>query len=152
MSNDSRRIRYIATLVACLVVFVILPSRSAAQELDGVPEHVVKVALDPKSEVIYSGIMRKQLMAMGDAASVAITRVLAGERPQTDTVDRVLLIIEFSFDSPEAIVNQEDQKPRTALFVLASLDQQKLSTEQKKRLGQVRAKLKALVMDRRLIG
>ena len=66
---------------------------------------------------------------MGDAAAVAITRVLAGKRPQSDTVDRVFLIIEFSFDSPEAIVNQADRKPKTALFVLASLDQEALSTE-----------------------
>jgi hypothetical protein len=93
--------------------------------------------------------MRKQLMAMGDAASVAITRILAGELPQTDTVDRMLLVIEFSFDSPEAIVNPDDQKPRTALFVLASLDQQKLGTEQKKRLRHLRTMLEALAIDRR---
>jgi len=147
MSHDSKRLRYVATLVACLVVLVDLPCSSAAQELDGVPEHVIKAALNPKSEAIYSGIMRKQLMPMGDAAAVAITRVLAGKRPQSDTVDRVLLIIEFSFDSPEAIVNQADKKPKTALFVLASLDQQALSTEQRKRLGQLRTKLEALASD-----
>ena len=108
------------------------------------PEHVVKVALNPKSEAIYSGVMRKQLMPMGDAAAVAITRVLAGKRPQSDTVDRVFLIIEFSFDSPEAIVNQADRKPKTALFVLASLDQQALSTKQKKHLIELRMKLEGL--------
>jgi hypothetical protein len=133
----------IAILIAC-GVFLVLPNSSPAQELDGVPEHVVKAALNPKSEVIYSGVMRKQLMPMGDSAAVAITRVLAGERPQADTVDRVLLIIESSFDSPEAIVNQADQKPKTALFVLTSLDRQTLSTEQRKRLSQLRAKLEAL--------
>jgi hypothetical protein len=147
MSHDSKRVRYIATLVACLVVLVVLPCSSIAQELDGVPEHVIKAALNPKSEVIFSGIMRKQLMPMGDAAAVAITKVLAGRRPQPDAVDRVLLIIEFSFDSPEAILNQADQKPKTALFVLASLDQQALSTEQRKSLGQLRAKLEALSPD-----
>jgi hypothetical protein len=135
---------YIPALVACLISLVISPSSSSAQELDGIPEHVVKAALNPKSSVIYSGIMRKQLMPMGDAAAVAVTRVLAGERPQADAVDRVLLIIEFSFDSPEAIANQADQQPKTALFVLASLDQQHLSVEQRNHLVQLRKKLKSL--------
>src|ERR1700751_4480719 len=137
MSRDRKSVMIVAILVAC-GVFLVLPNSSSAQELDGVPEHVVKVALNPTSEAIYSGVMRKQLMPMGDAAAVAITRVLAGKRPQSDTVDRVLLIIEFSFDSPEAIVNQADGKPKTALFVLASLDQQALSTEQKKHLSELR--------------
>lgn len=135
--------RYIAALVAYLFMLVVSPSSSPAQELDGIPEHVVKAGLDPKSELIYSGIMRKQLMRMGDAAAVAVTRVLAGERPQSDTIDRILLIIESSFDSPEAIANQADQQPKTALFVLASLDQRHLSVEQRKRLGVLQMKLKS---------
>jgi hypothetical protein len=144
MSADHKELRYIAILGACLAALSFLTNSLPAQELDGVPDHVVKAALDPKSEVIYTGIMRKQLMRMGDAAAVAITRVLAGKRPQPDTVDRVLLVIEFSFDSPEAIVNQTDQKPKTALFVLASLDQQALSVEQKKHLSELRMKLETL--------
>jgi hypothetical protein len=115
--------------------------------LDGIPEHAVKAALNSKSSVIYSGIMRKQLMPMGDAAAVAVTRVLAGERPQADAVDRILLIIEFSFDSPEAIAKQADQQPKTALFVLASLDQQHLTVEQRTHLAQLRKKLKSLASD-----
>jgi hypothetical protein len=111
--------QHIAALVACLAILVVTPSSSSAQELDGIPERVIEAALNPKSEVIYSGIMRKQLMRMGDASAVALTGVLAGERPLQDTVDRVLLIIESSFDSPEAIANQADQQPQTALFVLA---------------------------------
>lgn len=146
MLRDRRSVMIIAILVAC-AVFSVLPNGSSAQELDGVPEHVVKVALNPKSEAIYSGVMRKQLMPMGDAAAVAITRVLAGRRPQSDTVDRVFLVIEFSFDSPEAIVNQADRKPKTALFVLASLDQEALSTEQKKHLIELRMKLEGLASD-----
>jgi len=146
MSRDRRSVILIAILVAC-GVFSVLPNSSPAQELDGVPEHVVKAALNPKSEVIYSGVMRKQLMPMGDAAAVAITRVLAGKRPQPDTVNRVLLIIEFSFDSPEAIVNQADRKPKTALFVLASLDHQELSTEQRKHLSELRMKLETLASN-----
>ncbi len=146
MSHDGKRVCYIATFIACLLMLV-LPARSAAQELDGIPEHVVKAALNPASEIIYSGVIRKQLGAMGDAAAVAITRVLGGERPGAGTVDRVLLVIEFSFDSPEAIVNQADQRPKTALFVLASLDHQALTIGQRKRLGQLRTKVKALDSD-----
>jgi hypothetical protein len=140
-------LRYIAALIACLVMLVISTSSSSAQELDGIPEHVVKAALNLKSAVIYTGIMRKQLMRMGDAAAVAITRVLAGERPQADTVDRILLMIEFSFDSPEAIVDRADQQPKTALFVLASLDQQGLTIEQRRRLVQLRVRLKSFASD-----
>src|ERR1700722_10533549 len=143
MSRGHRAVLIVAILVAC-GVFSGLPNSASAQELDGVPEHVVKVALNPKSKAIYSGVMRKQLMPMGDAAAVAITRVLAGKRPQSDTLGRGFLIIEFSFDSPEAIVNQADRKPKTALFVLASLDQEALSTEQKKHLIELRMKLEGL--------
>jgi hypothetical protein len=146
-SNDSKGTRYIAALVAFLSVLVILTSCSPGQELDGIPEHVVKAALDPKSDVIYSGVMRKQLTPMGDAAAVAVTKVLAGERPQADVVDRILLVIEISFESPQAILIQTDQKPKTAFFVLASLELQPLSTEQEKRLMQLRKKLKILASD-----
>src|ERR1700727_663131 len=123
MSPDRRFVSSIVTFVACFVVLFVLPNSAFAQELDGVPEHVVKAALNPKSDIIYSGVMRKQLARMGDSASIPITRVLAGKRLQLDTIDRVLLITEFSFDSPEAIVNQADRKPKTTLFVLSSLDQ-----------------------------
>ena len=71
-------VQRVAALVACLITLVVSPSRSSAQELNGIPEHVVKTALDLKSSMIYSGIMRKQLMRMGDAAAVAVTRVLGG--------------------------------------------------------------------------
>lgn len=80
------------------------------------------MALNLNSSVIYTGVMRKQLVSMGNSAAVAITKVLAGEHPQADTVDRVLPIIESSFESPEASVNRADEQPKTALFVLASLD------------------------------
>ena len=150
MLRDRRLVRVSTILVACLAVFFVFSDSSSAQELDGVPEHVVEAALNPKSEVIYSGVMRKQLTRVGDAAAVAITRVLAGKRPHAETVNRVLLIIEFSFDSPEAIVNQADQKPKTALFVLASLDQQILSVEQKKHLVELRMKLETLALDPKL--
>jgi hypothetical protein len=139
--------QHIAVLVACLAIIVVSPRSSSAQELDGIPEHVIKAGLNPKSEVIYSGIMRKQLTRMGDAAAVAITRVLAGERPLPDTVDRILLIIESSFDSPEAMANQADQQPKTAPFVLASLDQRHLSVNQRKRLVLLRMKLKSFASD-----
>jgi hypothetical protein len=147
MLHDRKVIPRTAHFVVCLVVLVVMRSTSFAQELDGIPEHVIKVALNPRSSVIYSGVMRKQLMRMGDAAAVAITKVLTGERPQADIVDRILLAIEISFESPEAIVNQADRKPQTALFVLASLDRQPLSTEQRKRLVQLEKKLKTLVSD-----
>lgn len=136
--------RYSLALLVCSVLLVMFPGGSPAQELDGIPEHVVKVALNPKSTVVYSGVMRKQVAAMGDAAAVAITKVLGGERPQTDIVDRILFVIEISFESPEAIVSKADQKPRTALFVLASLEQQPLNPEQKKRLVHLTKKLKTL--------
>ena len=53
----------------------------------------------------------------------------------------MLLIIEFSFDTPQAIANQADAKPNTALFVLAFLDQRRLTVEQKSSLEKLRMKL-----------
>lgn len=128
-------------------MIVVSSTDSSAQGLDGIPEDVVKAALNSKSSVIYSGVMREQLMPMGDAAAVAVTRVLSGARPQADTVDRVLLAIDFSFESPEAIANPADRQPRTALFVLASLDQQHLTVEQRSHLVKLRKKLKSFARE-----
>jgi hypothetical protein len=144
MSNDRKRIGFVTALVAVSILLVALPSSLSGQELDGIPEHVVKVALNPKSTVIYSGIMQKQLTPMGDAAAVAVTKVLAEGPPNAEIVDRILLVIEISFESPEAILNQADQKPKTALFVLRFLDQRTLGTEQRNRLLQLKKKLRML--------
>ena len=126
-----------------IFLLLLLPATfSLAQELDGIPEHVVNVALNPKSAALYSGVMRKQLAPMGDAAAVAITKALSGERLRPEIVDRILLVIEFAFESPEAIVDLANLKPQTALFVLAYLDQQPLSAAQRERLVVLRKKLK----------
>jgi hypothetical protein len=144
---DRNAIRHIVVIGACLVLVGALTSSSPAQESGEAPEQIVDLALSPKSTVIYTGWMRKQLAPLGDAAAVAITKELAGKRPQADIVDRVLLIIEFAFDSTETIANQADQKPKTALFVLAFLNQQALSTDQRKNLHELRMKLKTLASD-----
>ncbi len=143
LNGEKRALNGLAPLVF-LMVLLASPSSLCAQALDGTPEHVLTAALDTKSTVVFSGVMQKQLGAMGDAAAVAITKVLAGSSPQPDVVDRVLLAIEISFEYPEKIAEQADQKPRTALFVLASLDQRRLAPEQIERLVKLRKKLTSL--------
>ncbi len=59
----------------------------------------------------------------------------------------MLQIIEFSFDTPQAIANQADVKPNTALFVLAFLDQRRLTVEQKSSLEKLRMKVKSFTSD-----
>jgi len=54
------------------------------------------------------------------------------------------MVIAISFESPEAIVDEADKKPKTALFVLASLNDPPLRAEQRKRWMQLRKKLETL--------
>ena len=64
-----------------LVFFIpLLASVLRAQVPDNSPEDAIRDALDQKSDFYGSGIMDKQLSRMGDAAAVAITKVIAGKK------------------------------------------------------------------------
>jgi hypothetical protein len=82
----------------------------------------------------YDGWTSKQLGATGDAAAVALTKVIAGGHLSARDITSALIVVDLSFASPKGIENESDRSPRTALFVLQYLDQQSRDPNQKKRI------------------
>lgn len=107
---------------------------SAQENLD----HIVRAALDPKSSALGWGFTEGPLNRSGDAAAVAITRVVAGKDLAPDDVNRILIVIQKAFAAPRIVENTFDREPRTTLFVLKYLDSLPLSPELKGRIAQTR--------------
>ena len=71
----------------------------------------------------YSGFVDKELGRMGDAAAVAVTKVLGGTANlPVDQVDTILTVIHLAFAAPQLVEVVSDREPRTALLVLRYLD------------------------------
>ena len=86
----------------------------------------------------------KEISPMGDAAAVAVTRVLAGKTLTTTVIDNVLVILGYAFADPRMVKNVPDRQPRTALFVLQSLASSASDPDVEKRIAQ----RKQYVMER----
>ena len=126
--NPAANMRYLI-----LVLFVsMLLCTLLAQARDDSPETDIRDALNPQSDFYGSGIMDKRVSRMGDAAAVAITKVVAGKPLDTATIDRLLAILQTAFSAPQIVENESDRAPRSALFVLNSLNHQTSSPKQKK--------------------
>jgi hypothetical protein len=86
----------------------------------------------------YSSWDEKALSKFGDAASVALTKIL-GERDPSESEARLcLVIIRASFWYPKGVLNERDRKPQTALFVLKRLEGLRLSRLAKKEIVETR--------------
>ena len=128
-----------------LVFFIpLLASVLRAQVPDNSPEDAIRDALDQKSEFYGSGIMDKQLSRMGDAAAVAITKVIAGKKIDQVIIDRLLVILKTAFSAPRIVENESDRKPRAALFILQLVERLTSSSEQRGRILELRRELEQL--------
>ena len=127
----------------CLAAFLVIASFTSlfAQSLDENPDHVISVALDTKSDAIYSGIALKQIIKMGDSAAVAIVKNIGDRVPGPAEVDRVLLVIEIAFRGPDGIQVEANRQPRAALFVLAYLEHSNISDKQKREIADLKRSL-----------
>src|ERR1700739_543246 len=85
-------------------------------------EGLVRLALTQTTRDLYDTLIQNRLSILGDASSMALTKVLAGKNLSADDIDRVLAVISFSFDMPTAIQEPSDCNPRTTMFVLKYLD------------------------------
>lgn len=70
----------------------------------------------------YEGHDDKVIGRMGDAAAVAITKVVGDKDLSADDIERILLVIHMSFAAPRIIELESDRQPRTTLFLLKYLD------------------------------
>jgi len=128
-----------------LVFFIpLLASVLRAQVPDNSPEDAIRDALDQKSDFYGSGIMDKQLSRMGDAAAVAITKVIAGKKIDQVIIDRLLVILKTAFSAPRIVENESDRKPRAALFILQVVERLTSSSEQRGRILELRRELEQL--------
>ena len=128
-----------------LVFFIpLLGSVLRAQVPDNSPEDAIRDALDQKSDFYGSGIMDKQLSRMGDAAAVAITKVIAGKKIDQVIIDRLLVILKTAFSAPRIVENESDRKPRAALFILQLVERLTSSSEQRGRILELRRELEQL--------
>lgn len=75
---------------------------------------------------------------MGDAAAVAITKVVADKDLDADLVNRIILVITMAFAAPEIVDVQSDRQPRTILFLLRYLDSSTKDPELKKKVVDTR--------------
>jgi len=64
----------------------------------------------------------KLLSHLGDAAAVAVAKVLAGRSGfSASEAENILTVIHLAFSAPHLVDIQPDKEPRTALFVLEYL-------------------------------
>lgn len=131
--------RFISMFLVIPLLAVILHAQAA----DNSPEATIRDALNPKSDFYGSGIMDKQLSRMGDAAAVAIAKVVAGKKIDQAMTDRLLVIIKTAFSAPKIVANESDRKPRAALFVLQLLERQSSNPKQRELILELRKDLEA---------
>jgi hypothetical protein len=101
-------------------------------------EKAVQAAMSRASSGVYTSWDEKQLDKMGDAAAVALTKVVADKDLDPNEVRQALLILTLSFNAPRMIVIEADRSPRTALFVLKSLDSLVVDSDLKVRIRETR--------------
>jgi hypothetical protein len=104
-------------------------------------EHTVRTALAQFSQGLYTSWAEKDLNRLGDASSVALTKVLRDKDLNAADVDHILAVITMSFAAPKLIQVDSDRQPRTALFVLKYLDSLTVDPKLRKRIADARALL-----------
>lgn len=96
-------------------LLLILSSPLQAQE-NAIPEEAI-------NRIIGSGLLEghdsKVIGGTGDSAAVAVTKIVRGRTLSPEEIDRVLLILKMAFGS---VTPGPQAEPRTALFVLRSLE------------------------------
>jgi hypothetical protein len=132
-----------------LMIFVLLAvstafCRPVAQGSGGAKapgaEDVVRAILS-RPNGMYSSWDEKGLAKFGDAAAVALTKVLGEKDPSESEVRLCLVIIRASFWYPQGIVNESDRKPQTALFVLRRLESLQISPGLKDEIVETRERI-----------
>jgi hypothetical protein len=104
------------------------------------PEAVIQRMIDSGS---LEGHDQKVIGPLGDAAAVALTKVLAGRTLTTEQIDSALLILNMAFGDPNAIEIAADRKPRAALFILQSFDHWTQDAALRRRISETREYIQA---------
>lgn len=103
---------------ACATSFCLGPGVSQAQPD---PETTVQMAMNEAEQGRYNGVIEKSLGRLGDAASVALTKLLADKPIEDADIPPILLVVKLSYDFPQNVEDAAQRKPRTTLYLLRSL-------------------------------
>jgi hypothetical protein len=100
------------------------------------PEQVVR-------RIVESGISeghdQKIIGRMGDAAAVALTKILGGRSLSSSDVENVLAVLTSAFSDPQMVQDLSDREPKTALFILQYLNSSASDLQLKARIAKTRS-------------
>ncbi len=99
------------------------------------PEYVIQLMITSGS---LEGRESKLINGLGDAAAVAVTKVIAGKNLDAQKTDMILVILTGAFSDPGGVRIVADRQPRAAVFVLRYLDLCTADPELKKRIADTR--------------
>jgi hypothetical protein len=98
------------------------------------PEISVAALLKQLSSRYFTGFAEKRVNRLGDAAAVALTRIVADGKPSPRDIENMLVVLREAFGRPSIVVIESDRQPRTALFVLQYFDSLTVDAELKKKI------------------
>jgi hypothetical protein len=99
----------------CALLLTLLQMCSGQAKMDSPQQTAEQVVRRIIRSGGYEGHDVKELGPLGDAAAVAITKVLAGEPLTEAKIDSALIIVYFAFGDP-TMVDAANREPRTTLF------------------------------------
>jgi hypothetical protein len=135
MTDGELNMKTKTRLLLALVVVTTVYSCLASGQTSDRSEEAIRAILDTG---FIDGHYLKEIGPMGDAAAVAVTRIMAGRTLTSADIDNVLVVLGSAFADPSMVQNVSDRQPRTALFVLQCLASSTNDLEQKKRIAQRR--------------
>jgi hypothetical protein len=94
----------------------------------------VGTLLKELSNGYYEGFAVGPVNWLGDAASVALTKILADHKPSPKNIENMLVVLREAFGRPSIVVIESDRQPRTALFILQYFDSITMSVGLKKKI------------------
>ncbi len=124
---------------ASRVVFVMCvclwPSPSPGFDSDA--ERSVRLVLKQLSQGYDWGAAEKPINRLGDAASVALTKILEDQKPDEVQVRAILRVIQMAFAAPLIVPIEADRQPKTTLLVLQYLQFLTTNPELMKRIREM---------------
>ena len=105
-------------LLVILFLITFLPVFVTAQTTVPTVEQEIQRTLDSG---VYYGITAKHISRIGDAAAVALTKVLGDKSVKGTEIRLALIVLNDAFARREIVENVSDREPRTALLLLQYL-------------------------------
>ena len=122
--------KYFVILVATFMFTAVSWCQTAASS-----EQLIKRMI---SSGVLEGHDQKVIGRMGDAAAVAVTKVLGERIPSPSEIESILIILNMSFADPTFVETPSDREPRTALFILQYFDSSTKDLDLKKKISETR--------------